>query len=676
MELDHAEASLAGHLANHLGTLVNEDSHAPHVCRYGAGDVCRLFGRDSAEAGRKEDHANRVRPALNCVNGVLRAGEPADLPERRLPVARHSTQRNSAPACRRLRPANFRHGRDSHGAQAEAGGSGLCPRGAPDGRAPAARPRAGQRGATLRRPGPASIADRASRRPKPRAPAAPPEAVIARFGYGLGGFRHHRSVARQSDPGPESREPIQRIQVFRHAAVRRIDHDGPPSGEHVPAQQGREPLLEEAQMALRMPGRVQHLDAQVGRPPQLDGLAAFEAALDSDPRAGKPLRCCGVRPDRHGVMAAHGVRARHMVYMVVRQPDGPQASSGPLGFRVDDLPQPQQLCRVGSAGIDQDQVPAAEQQGVRVRRRRQGPGRQGNDADSGTELDRGAARWVREPRIARGGPDPPGRSRRGLAALQAWAGPAAPPRRSSARGLPPVGSILRNSARRESRAAGAARPEATPAERTSRRSARARAEALPNGRHSGASKRPGPGFGRPARCRSPAGSTRQLLPGGVKLGIRGKRSREREDSSFLEQLAQSAGRLGPRTARNRGRRARRRFWPRSGTAASLSDRRPPGKAFHPPMNRRAFERTTQNTSHEPSGATLYGITPADTRGLAGACGNGPVGFAGLPSGGTSQRITQVRGSRSCSGPAPGRGQASAWWISSPPLMVGRSDRPL
>ena len=141
-----------------------------------------------------------------------------------------------------------------------------------------------------------------------------------------------------------------------------------------------------------MPGRVargmQDADPQGMIAPQFHDIAVLQAALHGDAAFRQPRGGRRVRLNRHAVASAQRFRAGDMVLVVVREPDGAQLAAPPTALGIDDGAKALSFLVPRRAGIHHDQVATAQQEGIRVRRRRQRADRQRDDPDRRPELDR------------------------------------------------------------------------------------------------------------------------------------------------------------------------------------------------------------------------------------------------------------------------------------------------
>ena len=138
---------------------------------------------------------------------------------------------------------------------------------------------------------------------------------------------------------------------------------------------------------------------------------------------------------RHAIMPTESLDASYVVVVMVSHPNSAQASAGTAKLRVHDLAQTAQLPFVGGPGIDQCHVYRTEQQCVRMCRRGQGAGFQGNHPDRRSKLDHAGRIRLVSFRLPEPGATPPGHAPREPAVSLRWAGPAGHPRLPSVAAL-------------------------------------------------------------------------------------------------------------------------------------------------------------------------------------------------------------------------------------------------
>jgi hypothetical protein len=128
-------------------------------------------------------------------------------------------------------------------------------------------------------------------------------------------------MRRQQHARAGAGQDLQRVQILAHVPLGRgIDEDGADRGDHVADRDVARLLLEKAEMARRVPGRVEHAHAAAGRAVQLDELAVVQRPIDLD-AAGEEARGVGVRPDRGAGQRGQVGRAADVVEVVMGEQD-------------------------------------------------------------------------------------------------------------------------------------------------------------------------------------------------------------------------------------------------------------------------------------------------------------------------------------------------------------------
>ena len=178
----------------------------------------------------------------------------------------------------------------------------------------------------------------------------------------VGSRRHHRTVRRVDHAGPQLEEAPERGEVIQHVPLGRVDDHRAHASHQVARHDRAAPFLQEADVAARVPGKVQALPSPR---PHRQRIPVAQHAVDAEVEQLRRLRRRG---DRQRQLARKLRRAPDVIVVVVREQDA-HGAPALLVEQRERLFQDGLLLGVRRSGIDDPQLLVAEQQAVRVRRR-------------------------------------------------------------------------------------------------------------------------------------------------------------------------------------------------------------------------------------------------------------------------------------------------------------------